>query len=99
VSGREVVVRVADLGIGEDEDTLLTGNVLLERERQARGLLAAGIDGKAEMDQFKVLRSTNKAFEEPAREAISKGVFKPARIKGQAVRQLVQQRISFNIGQ
>ena len=44
-------------------------------------------------------RSTNKAFEEPAREAIMKAVFKPAKIRGQPVRQLVQQRISFNIGQ
>ena len=55
--------------------------------------------GHSDMKFWKVLKSTNKAFEEPAREAISKGVFKPARIKGQAVRQLVQQRISFNIGQ
>lgn len=55
--------------------------------------------GHAEPRSWKVLKSTNKAFEEPAREAIMKGVFKPARIKGQAVRQLVQQRISFNIGQ
>jgi hypothetical protein len=46
-----------------------------------------------------VLRSTNKAFEEPAREAIMKGVFKPARIRGKAVRQLVQQKISFNLSQ
>jgi outer membrane biosynthesis protein TonB len=44
-----------------------------------------------------VLRSTNKAFEEPAREAIMKAVFRPARIRGQAVRQLVQQAITFNI--
>jgi hypothetical protein len=51
------------------------------------------------MKYWKILKSTNKAFEEPAREAISKGVFKPARIKGTPVRQLVQQRISFNIGQ
>jgi periplasmic protein TonB len=57
-----------------------------------------GIEGRAEMDQFRVLRSTNKAFEEPAREAIAGATFKPAKIKGQAVRQLVQQRISFNIG-
>jgi hypothetical protein len=28
-----------------------------------------------------------------------KALYKPARIKGAAVRQLVQQRISFNIGQ
>ncbi len=55
--------------------------------------------GHAEPSSWKVIRSTNKAFEEPAREAIMKGVFKPARIKGQAVRQLVQQAIAFNIGQ
>jgi len=55
--------------------------------------------GKAEPSSFKVLRSTNKAFEDPARDAIMAGTFKPARIRGQAVRQLVQQRISFTIGQ
>jgi protein TonB len=55
--------------------------------------------GHAEPASWKVLRSTNKLFEEPAREAIMKGVFKPARIKGAAVRQLVQQAITFNIGQ
>jgi protein TonB len=55
--------------------------------------------GHAEPSSWKVLRSSNKAFEEPAREAIMKAVFKPARIRGSAVRQLVQQAISFNIGQ
>jgi protein TonB len=55
--------------------------------------------GHAESNSWKVLKSTNKAFEEPAREAIMKGVFKPARIRGKAVRQLVQQKISFNIAQ
>jgi len=55
--------------------------------------------GHAEPTSWKVMHSTNKAFEEPAREAIMKGVFKPAKIKGQSVRQLVQQAISFTIGQ
>ncbi len=55
--------------------------------------------GHAEPPTWKVLKSTNQQFEAPAREAIMKGLFKPARIKGGAVRQLVQQRISFNIGQ
>ena len=55
--------------------------------------------GHAEPASWRVMKSTNKQFEGPAREAIMKGVFKPARIKGQAVRQLVQQRIAFNIGQ
>jgi len=55
--------------------------------------------GHSEPASWKVLRSSNAQFEAPAREAIMKGVFKPARIKGAAVRQLVQQKISFNIGQ
>ncbi|HEY9384687.1 MAG TPA: energy transducer TonB [Gemmatimonadales bacterium] len=55
--------------------------------------------GHAEPVSWRVLRSSNAQFEAPAREAIMKGVFKPARIKGAAVRQLVQQSIKFNIGQ
>ncbi len=55
--------------------------------------------GHAEPSSFKVLKSTHQAFEEPAREAIMKGVFKPAKFRGRLVRQLVQQRISFKIGQ
>jgi protein TonB len=55
--------------------------------------------GHAEPSSFKVLKSTHQAFEEPAREAIMKGVFKPAKFRGKLVRQLVQQRISFKIGQ
>lgn len=55
--------------------------------------------GHAEQASWRVMKSTNTQFEAPAREAILKALFKPARIKGQAVRQLVQQKISFNIGQ
>ena len=55
--------------------------------------------GHAEPASWRVMRSTNPQFEAPAREAIMKGVFKPARIKGVAVRQLVQQSIKFTIGQ
>lgn len=54
--------------------------------------------GRAERGSIKILKSTHKAFEEPAREAIEKSVFKPARFKGSAVRQLVQQALSFKIG-
>ena len=57
-----------------------------------------GVNGRAEPESFRVLRSTNKAFEEPARDAIMATTYKPAKIRGQAVRQLVQQRIAFNIG-
>lgn len=55
--------------------------------------------GHAEPGSFKVLKTTHPAFVEPAREAISKGVFKPAKFKGQPVRQLVQQAIAFKVGQ
>lgn len=55
--------------------------------------------GHAEPTSFKVMKSTHQAFEEPAREAIMKGVYKPAKFRGKLVRQLVQQRISFKIGQ
>ena len=55
--------------------------------------------GHAEPSSFKVMKTTHQAFVEPAREAITKGVFKPAKFKGQPVRQLVQQRISFKVGQ
>ena len=55
--------------------------------------------GHAEPVSWKVLKSTNAQFEAPARESIMKSVFKPARIKGAAVRQLVQQRLTFTIGQ
>jgi TonB family protein len=54
--------------------------------------------GHAEPNSFKVVKATHPAFVEPAKEAILKGVFKPARYKGQHVRQLVQQRISFKVG-
>lgn len=55
--------------------------------------------GHAEAGSFKVMKATHPAFAEPAKEAILKGVFKPAKFKGQPVRQLVQQRISFKVGQ
>jgi protein TonB len=55
--------------------------------------------GHAEPASFKVLKTTHAAFVQPAKEAITKGLFKPARFKGQPVRQLVQQAISFKVGQ
>lgn len=53
--------------------------------------------GRPESRSFKVLSSTHKQFEEPAREAVMKSVFKPARFKGSPVRQLVQQALSFKL--
>jgi protein TonB len=57
-----------------------------------------GSDGKVEEGTIQVLNSTNKAFEVPAIEAIKKSNFKPAKIKGTPVRQLVEQVVRFTIG-
>jgi protein TonB len=57
-----------------------------------------GADGKVEENTIQVLNSTNKAFEAPAIEAIRKSNFKPAKIKGTPVRQLVEQVVRFTIG-
>jgi len=51
--------------------------------------------GHAEAAGFKILSSTNTAFNEPAREVIMKSVFRPGRVRGQPVRVQVQQVISF----
>jgi hypothetical protein len=48
-----------------------------------------------EPPSFKVLKTSHPAFAEPAREAILKSVFKPAKFKGRPVRQLVQQAVAF----
>jgi protein TonB len=52
--------------------------------------------GHAEPSSFKVMEKTHDAFVAPAREAIMKSVFRPAKFKGEPVRQLVNQKISFN---
>ncbi len=54
-------------------------------------------DGKVETGSLKVLSSTNPAFEEPAKEAILKSVYRPGKVKGTPVRVLVQQAVSFKI--
>ncbi len=56
-----------------------------------------GTDGRVEASSVKVMSSTNKQFEEPAIAAIRRARFKPAKMRGQPVRQLVQQAIAFEI--
>jgi len=52
--------------------------------------------GHPEAGGFKIISSTNPAFNEPAREMIMKNVFRPGRVRGQPVRVQVQQAVSFN---
>ena len=57
-----------------------------------------GTDGRVERSSVKVVSSTNKAFEEPAIDAIlSCSSTKPAKIRGQPVRQLVERVVRFTI--
>jgi protein TonB len=55
--------------------------------------------GHVEPNSWKAMKSSHKAFEEPAREAILKGVFKPGKSRGNPVRVLVQQVMRFSISQ
>ncbi|MEP6573981.1 MAG: energy transducer TonB [Gemmatimonadota bacterium] len=67
----------------------ITGKVVMQ--------FVVNVDGHVEPTSFKIISSTNKAFEEPAREAILKALFKPGKSRGQPVRVLVQQSMSFNL--
>lgn len=51
--------------------------------------------GRAEPASVKVVTSTNKVFEEPAKDVILKANFKPGRNGGRTVRVLVQQPVVF----
>ncbi len=53
--------------------------------------------GHAEPGSLKVLQSTNKGFDEAAKEAILKTIFRPGKFKGDKVRQLVQQNVRFSL--
>lgn len=55
-------------------------------------------DGKVDPTQFKVISSTHKAFEGPAKEAMLGCTFKPGKSRGQPVRVMVQQSLSFKLG-
>ncbi len=53
--------------------------------------------GHVEEGSLKVLQSTNRAFEGPAKVVITGSLYRPGRVRGQAVRVLVSQRIGFTI--
>lgn len=53
--------------------------------------------GRVEAGSVAILESSHPHFEDAARDAVLAARFRPARIRGVAVRQLVQQRIRFSI--
>ncbi|HET9065333.1 MAG TPA: energy transducer TonB [Gemmatimonadales bacterium] len=56
-----------------------------------------GTNGRAEPSSIQVVSSTNKAFEPAAIKTIRESTFKPAMMRGQPVRQLVEQNVSFKL--
>ena len=46
---------------------------------------------------IKIVQSTNRAFEGPAKDVIRRSLYRPGRVRGQAVRVLVTQQIGFTI--
>jgi protein TonB len=67
----------------------IEGNVIIE--------VIIDTTGRAEPGSLRVVQSTNKAFELSARDAVLKSMYRPGRVRGQAVRVLVQVPISFTI--
>ena len=56
-----------------------------------------GVNGHPEADSFKLISSDQKAFDRPAKDLIMGSVFRPGRMRGQPVRVLVRQPVSFTI--
>jgi protein TonB len=54
-------------------------------------------DGHVSEENIQVLGSTHRAFEGPAKEMIDKCLFRPGRVRGTAVRVLVQMPIAFTL--
>jgi len=54
-------------------------------------------DGHVKSQSIEVLNATHKAFEGPARDLISKCLFRPGRVRANPVRVLVQMPIVFNL--
>ncbi len=52
--------------------------------------------GRVEPSSIRIVRSSHTAFEGPARDAIRESLFRPGRVRGMAVRVLVQQQIDFD---
>jgi TonB family protein len=71
------------------KDAGIEGQVIIE--------VVIGVDGHPEPESFRIIESTNKAFERPARDAVLGSVYRPGRMRGQPVRVLVRQPVVFSI--
>ena len=67
------------------------------REGEVLAQFVVDEQGVADMSTFKTLKSTDPAFADAVRAAVPTMGFKPARVKGRAVKQLVQQPFTFSL--
>lgn len=56
-----------------------------------------GTNGRAEASSIQVISSTNREFDAAAIKTIRESIFRPAMIRGHAVRQLVEQAVGFSL--
>jgi protein TonB len=108
IPGRDTTASTSDTYLVTQVDEPVRP-LLIPAPRYPAALRAAAIEGeifaqyvvdttgRVEAGSWKVLRASYDGFREAAREAVEAGRFRPARIAGRAVRQLVQQSIRFAI--
>ena len=70
-------------------DAQISGQVIVE--------VVIGTDGHPEPATLKIISSTNRAFEDPAKTAVLASVYRPGRMRGTPVRVLVRQPITFQL--
>src|ERR1700681_4908225 len=64
---------------------------------EVQAQFVVGQDGKADMDSFKALKSTNELFTQSVKNVLARMRFSPAMIGGKPVKQLVQQSFQFAV--
>jgi periplasmic protein TonB len=64
---------------------------------EVQAQFVVGQDGKADMDTFKTLKSSNELFTQAVKNVLARMRFSPAMIGGKPVKQLVQQSFQFAV--
>jgi periplasmic protein TonB len=64
---------------------------------EVQAQFVVGQDGRADMDTFKALKSSNELFTQSVRNVLTRMRFSPAMIGGKPVKQLVQQSFQFAV--
>jgi protein TonB len=64
---------------------------------EVQAQFVVGQDGRADMDTFKALKSSNELFTQSVRNVLARMRFSPAMIGGKPVKQLVQQSFQFAV--